>query len=111
MKHYFIFFILVFLPAFSSAQVFFDKSKTYMVKTDAVIIPSLHFGYAMQRGEFIAKNNQWESVSFNELVPEIYLGCQLLADGWMVGIHYGFLQKSILLGGGVVLPVKLKTKK
>lgn len=91
-------FLFLMLSVFASSQS--------IQKPNLSIIPSMHFGYSIARGEFILKNNAQEAIEFKQLIPEVYLGAQFMSDRWMVGFHYGFLQHSILLGAGVVLPIR-----
>jgi len=92
------------------AQVFFNETKEYNKECDFVLIPSIHSGYSVHSGEFVAKNNGL-MVDRRFILPEVYFGGQLMANGFMIGIHYGVLQSTILLGAGWSIPLKSKKKR
>lgn len=93
-----------------TGQVMFDESKIYRTEADYLLIPSIHSGYSIEQQEFLAINNGVE-LKRKFILPEAYIGCQLVANGFTVGIHYGVLQKTILFGAGWNIALKHKKKK
>jgi len=103
--------ILFVLLCFSmSGQVLFDESKSYRSEADYLLIPSIHSGYSIEQHEFLVINNGLE-LKRKFILPEAYIGCQLVANGFTIGIHYGILQKTILLGAGWNIILKKKNKR
>ena len=92
---------LMFMAATATAQ-----------KETILLIPKIHLGYGIDKASFIKENNfRTDEIHFKNFVPEIYGGLELIAYPWAISLDWGFLQKTILLGAGYVIPLKVKDNK
>ena len=100
-------FILTLFYTSLMSQVHFNSNRAFCKEADFVLIPTLSFSYSLKKYEFITHNTN-RSPEMKQILPEIYGGCQLVADGFAIGAHYGFLQQTIMLSGGFTIPLKAK---
>lgn len=89
------------------AQVYYKSDRIFCNEADRLLIPTVSFSYSLKQYEFITQQAN-TSPEMKQILPEIFAGCLLVSDGFSIGAHYGFLQQTIMLSGGFVIPLKAK---
>jgi hypothetical protein len=74
-----------------------------------ILIPSIAFAYATDMEQFISLNNGLE-VKRKIIIPELYIGVQLVTGVWSVKMNYGLLQKSVMIETGYAIRLKRRYK-
>jgi hypothetical protein len=98
--------VLLTFPLLGSSQILLNQNKYLNPDRDALLIPTISFYYAIDKSDFLAVNHGiYKKRTF---IPEILGGVLLVSDGFTIGLHYGFLQNSIMLTSGIVLPLRRK---
>lgn len=101
--------LLLLFAVSANAQIFFNGDRLCDHQTSAAFIPYVQFGYGFKHYEFVEKNTGME-VQNRQIKPSVYFGCQLLSDGYMVGVGFDPLNFGVSLSGGFVIPIKDKKK-